>query len=1040
MRPRVILLLFFCVSFLHGQGIYTDFGQNSVQGRKPAYSLRQDQIEIIYFADGEELARNALAQVQEFIPEYENRLNYNLSNGIRIIIYNHYEDYKQSNLVITDPQHYAGGYSTLNENVASAYFEGSQPAFRLQLRKAVAEVIINEFIFGGNIRERIQTAALLTLPDWYYKGLVAYLAESWNISNDNFLKDFFQNNKQRSFTSLRNEDEILAGHSIWRYLEEKNGRGAVSNIVFLTRIGRSVENAVIYYTGLNIHGLLRDWQEFYLEKYKMDELSFKYPRGQENAPSKLARKKHTQFRIDPTGKRIALVTNTNGRYHIVLHEVGGKKVEIIDRGGHQLLNRNHDEHYPLLAWNPADHTLSVVIWEKESTVIKRFSSDGKLQSREILPEIPFVRGFSYSPDGKKIIFSVLHRGCSDLLLYHTGNQKAVYLTEDKFDQLSPRFSIDGRSVFYISNRLEGGSASSSYYAVYRMQTDSGDQREEYITGRQRDQINAYDPAEALNSVVSYLSDDNGIVNNYFFDMNNRQTYQLTNYKRCILHNDIAASAPVVGDLLYFNNRYRIYIGVIAEDFKNEAISDAAKTAYRKWLDKESRSDTFTENKPVTEKPKTDSGSVLVQKRVFISGFEEKETTEPGTDHNELKTDPMFSLTRPSFGIDYFLQIFDKSILSNPLFPAGVNEKIYNYPLLSPHFQTRISDVEKNHVITAGLRIPIRIKASDYYLIYNNRRGRWDKEFRVFRRSRILDDPFVPQKMISSRADIILQYPFNERSRLDFSFFSRDDRVMTMAVDSAELRRAVRQNIYFGNGIEYVFDNVRSNGLNLFQGMRFKIYNENYHRQGGYQFISNNGIDFRLYQKLHRQIYLAVRLSGAASFGTQSTAYYLGGVENQLVSVDTNRNFNYSIPTLRGSDFAFQTLATPMRGFLRNTRAGNKFVLLNAEIRVPLFAYLIQKPISSEFFRSIMIMGFFDAGSAWQGRSPYSIENPFNTRLVSSPQYTITVVSQRDPFIYAFGVGARAKILGHYIKWETGWGLIESKFQVPMSTFSVGLDF
>lgn len=1022
------------------QGQYQDFGQNSTQKNKTAYSLIQDQVEVIYFSDGEALARLALEKAIEYIPEFENRLNYNLSNGIKIVVYNHFDDYKKSNINITDPQYYAGGYSSLNENSATVYFNGSRIDYHKQIKKAVAEVIINEFIFGGNVRERIQTAALLTLPDWYYKGLVAYLSESWNVENDNFLKDFFQNKKQKYFTSLREEDEILAGHSIWRYLEEKHGKGAVSNIVFLTRIGRSVENAVIYYTGLNINSLLDDWQDFYIDKYKSDELAFKFPKGQENAPEKLARKRHTQFKISKNGNKIAIVTNTLGRYQIVLYDIPGKTVKVIARGGHQLLNRDIDLNYPLIAWNPVDNTLSVVIYKNEKTVLKRYSIDGKLLDNNELSSVPFVKGFDYAPDGSRIIFSVIRNGQSDLLLYHIKSKQSEYLSNDKYDNLSPKFSKDGNSILFVSNRYFADEIESAYYAIFSYSIEL--RRTEFLIGHQDEKINSTEPIALSDTLVSYLSDRNGIVNNFFFETNSRQSLQLTNYKRCIIHNDVAAGSPVIADLLYFNNRYRIYVGNISEDYRKEAIYDAAVTAYRKLLNLDIDSAQKPQKPDYNDSIRNENSGKdsTSRKRVFISGYSERDEIVK-TDHNShQRRDPYITLARNHFGITYFLQQFDKSILNSYLFPSGVNEKIYNYPLLSPHFQTSISDVLRNHVITAGFRLPIRIKASDYYIHYINRKGRWDKEISAFRRGRIFDDVLSPVRMINSQFKASIHYPFNERSRIEFSAFSRDDRIIYQATDSFELVQPVRQNLYFGNGIEYVFDNVRSNGLNLFEGLRFKVFSDNYHRQGRYEFISNNGADLRWYHKLHRQIYFAARISGGISFGTQSVAYYLGGVENWLVNVDTNKNFNYNIPTLTGSDYAFQSIVSPARGFYRNSRAGNKYMLMNLEIRIPLFAYLIQKPISSEFFRSIMLIGFVDIGTAWKGKSPYSIENPFNTQLVQAPLYTVTVITQRDPFLYAFGTGIRAKVLGHYIKFDHGWGIIENKLQKGLSTFSIGLDF
>jgi WD40 repeat protein len=1036
------VLLLLCVS-ARSQGVYSDFGQNTTQRNKVEYSLTHDQIEIIYYKDGENLAKLVLEKAIQYIPEYESRLNYNLSNGIKITVFNNFDDFRKSNINITNPQYYAGGYSSLNDNSSTVYFDGSRVNFDKQVRKAVAEVLINEFIFGGNIRERIQTSALLTLPDWYYKGLVAYLAESWNIQNDNFLKDFFQTKKHKYFTSLQSEDEILAGHSIWRYLEEKNGKSAVSNIVFLTRIGRSVENAVIYYTGLNINNLLNDWQDFYIEKYKNDELAFKFPKGQENAPVKLAKKRHTQFKLSGDGKKIAIVTNTLGRYQIVLYGIAGKNVNVIARGGHQLLNRDLDYNYPLIAWNPDGKTLSVIYYEEGQTLHKSYQMDGKLLKTEVLANIPFVKDFNYSPDGNSIIFSVIRNGQSDLVLYNISSKSAEVLSNDIFDDLNPRFSQDGKSVYYVSNRHYSKPSETAYYGIFKL--DIEDRSSQFLIGKQDEKINITQPIELSNGLISYLSDENGIINNFVYDKADGQSYQLTNYKRCIISNDVASQVPIVADLLFFNNRYRIYVGNITEDYKSEAITDAGSTAYRKLMlyqDVPASRDTVKMNKPDSLSGKGSSKNPgKPAGRVYLSGFDEKDDLERASQASDNKNEPFMSIARTNFGLNYFLQQFDNSILNSYLFPTGISEIIFNYPLMSPHIQTSISDVQKNHVITAGIRVPITIKASDYYIHYANRKGRWDMEYSAFRRGRIIDNELVPVRMINAQGKISFIYPFNERSRFEINFLGRNDRVISQAIDSIEISRPAKDNKYFGNGFEYVFDNVRSNGLNLFQGLRVKAYNENYHRiEGKYQFISNTGIDARYYKKLHRQIYLATRLSGAVSAGTQTTAYYLGGVENWIIAARSSNNFNYNIPTLSGDEYAFQTIVSPQRGFLRNSRGGNKYVLLNTELRVPLFAYLFQKPISSEFFKSVMLIGFIDIGTAWKGSSPYSIENPFNTTIVSSSQYTVTVVTQRDPFLYAFGIGARARILGHYVKVDRGYGFTENKLRKGMTTFSIGLDF
>lgn len=1041
---RIAWLLFFLPFIGLSQGINIDFGQNSSQELKNELSLKKDNIEIIYYQGYENTAKTVYNAVETVLSEYENRLNYNLSNGIKIIVYNNIFAFQKSNINITNPQHYAGGYTILNDNISSVYFDGELQDLILQTRRAVAEVIVSEFIYGGNIRERVQSAALLNLPNWYYKGLVSYLAESWNINNDNFLKDFFQNKKQKQFTSLQKEDEWLAGHSIWRFLEEKYGSSAVSNVVFLTRISRSIENSFGYYTGLSIAQLLKEWERFYIEKYSNDEITFKLPRGEENAPKKLSKQTHTQLKISPDGEQIAIVTNTLGKYRVYLYHIKTKTILKINSGGHQLLNRDMVNNYPLISWNIATQQLGLILFENNQSLLLTYNQAGKLLSKKVLKQDYLVKDFSYNNAGNKIILSVIKDGHSNLVMYHIDKHEFEPIINNEFDHLYPRFSSNDEVIYFISNQLQLKPESSPSLALFSFNLKTNEKK--YVYGLQSKEINFTEPIPINDRYISLLSDKNGIINNYIYDLEKKELLQQTNYKRSIQYNDISVLNSVYVDLLYFNNRYRLYIGSLPSDFRSEQILTNEKTKYRLIIDQyvsrflhqeDSINAIILKDSLISDSTKTITKPI--KKTIFLSGHTDKDELNEFANKNKQNNKLLETKYSNHLGVNFFIQQFDNSILNNYLFPSNIQENVFNYPLVSPIIITQLSDPLKNHLIEAGVRVPLSIKAVDLFFQYTNRSNRWDKKFSAFRRSRFFDD-FDNIKMINSQAKAATIYPFNERSRIEFNVGYRNDRVIYLGTDTQQLRKNDNDNIYATHGIEYVFDNVKSNGLNLFQGIRFKCYNENFHRLQGYQFISNNGFDFRYYQKLHRQIYFAARFNGAYSFGTQTTAYYMGGVENWIIPARSTSNFNYNIPQLNGDAFAFQTIAAPVRGFNRNARGGNKFLLLNAEIRIPFLSYLIQKPITSDFFKSLMFVGFVDIGTAWQGTSPYSTSNPFNTRIVQSTQYIVTVNSQRDPFLYAFGIGARAKILGHYIKADHGWGLFENKFQKAMTTLSVGLDF
>lgn len=1042
----LIAFLFLCSSAqIVAQGIYTEFGQSRVQKKTITYSLKQDNIEIIYHEGGEELAQLVFAYVVKQLPEFETKINYNLSNGVKIVIYNHFIDYQNSNINLTNFQQNTSGYSYLTDNTSSIYFSGSRIDLYRQTRRAIAEILISEFIYGGDLRERIQNSALLTLPTWYYKGLVSYLAESWNVENDNYLKDFLLSGKANTFTSLQEEDEVLAGHSIWRYLEEKYGAGSVSNVVFITCIGRSVESAFNYYTGLTINSMLKDWEQFYKEKYSVDESTFKLPKGQENVPDKLVKKRITQFKLSPDGKQIAIVTNTHGRYQVVLYNVKTKKSNVVLKGGHQIFNQEASYDYPLIAWDKGGKTISVITFHDNQSILTKYSATGKKSKTILLENVPIIKDFTFNSEGDVIVMSVIRKGQSDIITYNILTKHIIDITNDVYDDLNPRFSFNNERILFSSNRDWPSKILSDYYSIFEI--DINTKTINLIAGYPKFFSNYFQPIELQNNYISFLSDANGIVNNYAIKRGDSKIIQLTNYKRSILYNDVATDNQSIADLLFFKNRYRIYVGELADNLIDDEVQNPRNTAYRNWLTETKvqikKADTIAYKDPttiLTKKPEKDT-VVVVHKKIFISGYPEKDDLKSDQSPAEKLSSISIQETKLNFGVNYSVTLFDNSFLNNYLFQANVNENVFNNPfLLNTLLQAKITDNLKNYQFEAGGRIPINIKASDYFLRYTNLRGRWDQSLLFHRRGRVLDAENNLQRMVTEVLKYTISYPFNERSKVNLNTGLRQDRLIALATDSVTAMKPTQGNLYISGGAEYVYDNIQSKGLNIFEGLKFKFYNDNYIGTTKKALVINTGFDGRYYLKIHRQIYFATRLSAAFSVGPQKTAYYLGGVENEIGRVASNSNFNYNIPTLTSSEYNFQMLVAPMRGFKRNTRGGSNFAVLNTEIRIPVLSYLIQKPITSEFLRSIMLMGFIDAGTAWQGSSPYDKSNPFNTQIVQMPNYYVTVSSQRNPMLYSTGIGVRAKIFYHFIKLDHGWGYFENKFLKGMTTISFGLDF
>jgi hypothetical protein len=198
-----------------------------------------------------------------------------------------------------------------------------------------------------------------------------------------------------------------------------------------------------------------------------------------------------------------------------------------------------------------------------------------------------------------------------------------------------------------------------------------------------------------------------------------------------------------------------------------------------------------------------------------------------------------------------------------------------------------------------------------------------------------------------------------------------------------------------------------------------------------------GIDVRHYLKVHRQIILASRFAASSSFGEQKLVYYLGSQDNAIIPTDI---FDYTIPIDYSQNYGFQALATNMRGFLQNIRNGNNFALINNEIRIPVFQYLLNKPIRSDFIRNTQIVSFLDIGTAWNGNNPYSKKNSFNTEVIPGNPVTVVLDRQVNPIVAGFGGGLRSRLFGYFLRADWAWGYEDGVVRDVIFYLSLGLDF
>jgi outer membrane protein assembly factor BamA len=255
------------------------------------------------------------------------------------------------------------------------------------------------------------------------------------------------------------------------------------------------------------------------------------------------------------------------------------------------------------------------------------------------------------------------------------------------------------------------------------------------------------------------------------------------------------------------------------------------------------------------------------------------------------------------------------------------------------------------------------------------------------------------------------------------------------------------NYYAGIRSEFVYDNSIMTGMNIIEGTRGKF--SFVHHQGlNSQDLSFSqvSIDLRHYQKIYNEIVFAVRGFGGTFFGNSPKQYLLGGMDNWFFNESqTSGTTSEGQPNPLGvftenQDLLFIEYATGLRGFDYGTLFGNSALLFNAELRVPLARALAGGPISSNFFRNMQLVAFYDMGTSWSGKPPFDSENSVSYKVVKSGPFEAQLKNFLNPWLYSYGAGIRSVMLGYYLKFDVAWPVENYKVGDARLFVTLGFDF
>ncbi|MBC7651301.1 MAG: hypothetical protein H7101_06085, partial [Deinococcales bacterium] len=514
------------------------------------------------------------------------------------------------------------------------------------------------------------------------------------------------------------------------------------------------------------------------------------------------------------------------------------------------------------------------------------------------------------------------------------------------------------------------------------------------------------------------------------------TFPLSNYPSSLAESRVAGDNNQLSEVTRQSDEKVLYKMKIDENTLRNRNVSATPTAYAKKLMRESRLTKVNAANGKVIIPASLSDTAKKQNDFFQNEFGNDTTTKKVVataeradlrdDENVLARAKLFVYKPKKFSADYGSAAFTNSILVNRYqsYQDGQGPVMLTSSTpLNGLVRLGTSDLMEDIKINGAFKIGTNLKDNEWLLNYQNLKRRIDWGLTYYRNTQSLGfdfqrppvitpgtpptvtfflPVFVGGKQFSNLYQANISYPFDVTKSIRFSTGIRsDNRVVnaTSAADTFTLKIANDRTLYQTSHLEFVYDNSVVTAMNIYNGARAKIYGDFNRQINKVQFANgpntyNIGFDARYYYPIYKNFIWAGRAAGDFSFGNQKLIYYLGGVDGWLMfGGNTKKDGTYkyfasnNLPA-NDQDYAFQSLAVNMRGYIQNIASGNNALVINSEFRLPVFTTLFDKTINNAFIRNFMVTQFIDLGTAWNGgykgiKRPeinYSNGGPVNVRV------------------------------------------------------------
>ena len=219
-------------SLCQGQQSREVFGKNRIQYKQFDWQyISSENFDVYYYDARRKIATDAIQYLEGEFDRVTDLIGYPPYLKTKVFLYNSITDLQQSNIGLNNTQYNVGGETDFIKPIVEIAHPGNLDEFKEELIYKMADLMVNEMMFGGSLKDMFQNAVLLNLPDWFINGASRYVAKGWNAEMDDYVRQLVKSKKINKALRFTGKESALVGQSIWNYIVEKYGKSSISNIL-----------------------------------------------------------------------------------------------------------------------------------------------------------------------------------------------------------------------------------------------------------------------------------------------------------------------------------------------------------------------------------------------------------------------------------------------------------------------------------------------------------------------------------------------------------------------------------------------------------------------------------------------------------------------------------------------------------------------------------------------------------------------------------------------------------------------------------------